>query len=82
MKRLLLLVSVGLALSSATFARDVYVKPYVTQDGTYVEGHHRTSPNDTKIDNYSSQGNINPYTGAPGTRDPYAIEPYTPQRRR
>jgi opacity protein-like surface antigen len=81
MKRLLFVVSASLVLIPASFARDVYVKPHVTQNGTYVEGHHRTSPNGTKLDNYSTQGNYNPHTGNVGRVDPYAIEPYQPKRR-
>ena len=29
-----------------------------------------TNPNDTQRDNYSATGNVNPYTGAVGTRNP------------
>ena len=78
-----LLALFGIALlGSSAQARDVYVKPHVTKDGTYVEGHHRTSPNETKMDNYSTEGNYNPYTGEVGKRNPYAVEPYTPDQRR
>ncbi len=70
MKRLLIVVSASLVLVPASFAREVYVKPHVTHGGTYVEGHHRTSPNDTKLDNYSTQGNYHPNTGEVGKRDP------------
>lgn len=31
----------------------------------------RSSPNSTKVDNYSSKGNSNPYTGERGYNDPY-----------
>ncbi len=47
-----------------------YVQPYVRSDGTYVSGHHQTTPNSTQMDNYGSRGNYNPYTGAYGTRSP------------
>jgi len=50
----------------------VYVKGYTKKDGTYVAGYWRSSPNDTMLDNYSTKGNINPYTGKAGTIDPYA----------
>lgn len=33
----------------------------------YVEGHYRTAPNSTVNDNFSTVGNVNPYTGEPGT---------------
>jgi hypothetical protein len=29
---------------------------------------HATNPNNTKADNYSTKGNVNPYTGKPGTK--------------
>lgn len=46
---------------------DEYVNGYYRQDGTYVEGHWRSSPNQQRWDNYSSEGNYNPYTGERGT---------------
>ena len=48
-----------------------YVAPAIKSDGTYVNGHMRSNPNDTKLDNWSTKGNVNPYTGAVGTKDPY-----------
>lgn len=53
--------------ASAVFA-DVWVDGYVRKDGTYVPGHWRTEPNDTKNDNYSTEGNYNPYTGERGAK--------------
>ena len=49
-----------------------YVKPHVRKDGTYVEGHVRSAPNNTNLDNYGTKGNVNPYTGQTGKVDPYA----------
>ena len=46
------------------------VKPYTKRDGTYVQPHHRTVPNSTQRDNFSSKPNVNPYTGKEGTREP------------
>lgn len=48
----------------------VSVRGYTRKDGTYVAPHHRSAPNGTKADNYSTRGNINPYTGKPGTKPP------------
>ena len=48
----------------------VGVRPYTRRDGTYVQPHHRTAPNSTQHDNFSSKPNLNPYTVKPGTRDP------------
>lgn len=47
-----------------------YTHGYVRKDGTYVQGYHATNPNGTKLDNYSTRGNVNPWTGQPGTKPP------------
>lgn len=44
---------------------------HIRKDGTYVAPSHATNPNSSKADNYSSKGNVNPYTGKSGTVDPY-----------
>lgn len=41
-----------------------YVKP---STGKYVAPHYKTSPNKTRLDNYSTKGNCNPYSGKKGT---------------
>ncbi|MDP1769708.1 MAG: hypothetical protein Q8L74_13035 [Nitrospirota bacterium] len=46
------------------------VRPYNRKDGTHVQPHHRTAPNSTQRDNFSSKGNVNPYTGKAGTKEP------------
>jgi len=40
---------------------------YFRRDGTYVHPYHATNPNSTGTDNYSTKGNVNPWTGQPGT---------------
>ena len=45
-----------------------YVQPHTTSQGSYVSGHQQTNPNSTQRDNYGTLGNVNPYTGAVGTR--------------
>lgn len=59
------------ALSPLGAVADTYVNPYLRKDGTYVEGHRRTSPDANPYNNYSTQGNVNPYTGSQGTVNPY-----------
>ncbi len=44
----------------------VYVSGYTRSDGTVVKPYYRTAPNSTNIDNFSTKGNTNPYTGEPG----------------
>jgi len=70
----LLLITLFFA-SSAAFA-DTYVQGYTRSDGTYVQGHYRSDANSIRSDNYSSQGNTNPYTGQQGSqRNEYSNPP-------
>lgn len=66
------LALIGAVAASGAMAQSVYHHGYTTRNGTYVQPHYQTAPNSTRTDNWSSQGNVNPYTGTPGTRDPYA----------
>jgi hypothetical protein len=50
---------------------DTYVRGYVKKNGTYVAPHFRSSPNRTTLDNWSTKGNINPYTGKIGSKNIY-----------
>lgn len=62
--------SVGHRSYHSSSSGEHYVHGYTRRNGTYVAGHHQTNPNGTKRDNWSSKGNVNPYTGKPGTVDP------------
>jgi hypothetical protein len=69
-----------LFVSITSFAQSsVYVSGYTKSNGTYVEPYFRTSPNSTRNDNYSTVGNVNPYTGTSGTKpaDSYYSSPST-----
>lgn len=57
--------------TSKKSSSDVSVKGYTKKDGTYVSSYKRTSPNSSKSDNFSTKGNVNPYTGKKGTKNPY-----------
>lgn len=63
-----------LFVSGAAYAGDVYVHGYTRSDGTYVQPYYRTAPDSNPYNNYSTQGNVNPYTGQPGTKSPYSSE--------
>ena len=67
MKKLYSAIAVALLLSAPFVHADTYVDGYTRSDGTYVQGHYRTDPNSTVRDNYSYQGNRNPYTGETGS---------------
>ncbi len=47
---------------------DQYVNGYYKSNGTYVDSYMKSSPNSTKSDNFSTYGNVNPYTGQAGTK--------------
>lgn len=67
--------------STCAFAQSHYVRPHVRSDGTYVQGHMQTNPDSSRSNNWSSQGNVNPYTGAMGTVNPYQQpSPYNPYK--
>ena len=51
-----------------------HVRGHVKKNGKYVQPYYRSNPNKTKLDNYSTQGNVNPYTGNKGTVNPYTIK--------
>jgi hypothetical protein len=68
MKKLILSTLITL-FALTTFAQNyTYVSGYTKSNGTYVQGHYRTLPNNTRDDNWSTIGNINPFTGAAGTK--------------
>jgi len=64
----------GVALiNAATIASaQVYVHGYTTKSGTYVAPHYRSAPDSNPYNNWSTKGNVNPYTGAEGTKNPYS----------
>ena len=45
-----------------------HVGSYVSNKGTYVASHDRSSKDHTKENNWSTKGNVNPDTGKPGTK--------------
>lgn len=60
---------------SAAAQSTQYVPGYLRADGTYVPGYFRTVPDNNPYNNYSTRGNVNPYTGQPGYRQPYPPPP-------
>lgn len=44
------------------------IRGHTTKNGTYVAPTRATNPNNTKRDNYSHKGNVNPYNGKQGTK--------------
>ena len=79
MKQIILAAALALAATAAhaqylggtgSNSRSHSVQGHTTNSGTSVAPHVATNPNSTQRDNYSATGNVNPYTGAVGTRNP------------
>lgn len=50
----------------------VDVRGFFRKDGTYVAPHKRTAPDASFDNNWTTAGNVNPYTGKPGTKSWFA----------
>ena len=61
-------VSSVLAPNASPTGGTVDVSGYFRKDGTYVSPHKRTAPDNSFDNNWSTVGNVNPYTGKPGTK--------------
>lgn len=48
--------------------RSYSIRPHSRRDGTSVTPHRRSTPNRGWRDNWSTKGNVNPYTGRKGSR--------------
>jgi hypothetical protein len=84
-----LVLAWALPVMAQFYGQDQNVRGHTRQDGTYVQPHHRTAPDNSRFNNYSTQGNVNPYTGQMGTVNPYSqplppmqSNPYGQQQRR
>jgi hypothetical protein len=60
-------ITIALFTAYSGFSQ-THVNGYYRSNGTYVAPHYRSSPNYTKADNWSTLGNVNPFTGSLGTR--------------
>ncbi|MGM0878844.1 MAG: hypothetical protein ACQEWV_30295 [Bacillota bacterium] len=74
----ILLILIMLSITTQAYA-DVRVKGHFRKDGTYVKPHYRSDPDGNYFNNWSTYGNINPYTGEEGTKryPEYNFSPYT-----
>ncbi len=78
MKNLLIkLFALFVSISPFETLADTYVEGYFRSDGSYVLPYVRSDQNSTNLDNYSTKGNQNPYSGSEGTRaKDYSPEAY------
>lgn len=61
------------AAGSALAQGTTHVRGHFRSDGTYVDPHYRTLPDGSRLNNWSTYPNVNPYTGRQGTADPYGL---------
>ncbi len=59
-----------ISFSGVSFGKSTHVRGYTKKDGTYVAPHERSAPDGNRNNNWSTRGNINPYTGQEGTKAP------------
>jgi len=81
MKTLLLAAGFAVLFTAPAFAYDVYHRGYFNSYGTYVAPHYQTAPDNTRLNNYSTYPNVNPYTGRMGTLPAYPTVPTMPRLR-
>jgi len=70
MKRLMTILVILVVVCATTLTADaaVRVRGYYRSNGTYVQPYYRSNPDGNFSNNWSTYPNINPYTGATGTR--------------
>lgn len=56
MKTIILIILLGF-ISTTALAKDVHVRGYFKDDGTYVGSYHRSTPDNYKWNNNSNRGN-------------------------
>ena len=71
MKKIMVLTLMALSFGATELQAQTYVGGYTKDNGTYVQPHYRSTPNSTTLDNWSTKGNTNPYTGKKGTNYAY-----------
>lgn len=74
MKKLILCLAIisSLVFSASVEAKTIRVKSYYKPTtGKFINSYYKTSPNKTRLDNYSTKYNYNPYTGKKGYVKPY-----------
>lgn len=67
----ILFLTIIVTILGTAKAEAARTRGYFKNSGTDVKPYYRSSPNSYKWDNYSSKGNINPYTGKRGYKSWY-----------
>jgi len=69
------IITLLVLVSASAFATESYTRGYQRKDGTYVQGHYKTNPDNTVNNNYGTRGNVNPHTGSYGTQPRNEAQP-------
>lgn len=69
MKKLLIPL-IFLFACNSTLAASHSVKGYTKKNGTHIAAHRQTNADKSKANNWSTKGNVNPYTGKKGRKKP------------
>jgi len=64
----ILMVLAVICITALSANADVRVRGYYRRNGTYVQPHYRSNPDGNFYNNWSTYPNINPHTGAIGTK--------------
>ncbi|MCX6844589.1 MAG: hypothetical protein NTX53_20180 [candidate division WOR-3 bacterium] len=76
MGKLLLMPALLVVLMFGLLNADEWVSGYYRSNGTWVDGYWRTTSDNSLWNNYSTQGNVNPYTHEKGYESPYKVPSY------
>jgi hypothetical protein len=77
---MLVLAIVGIVLSNAWAASQTHVRGYLKKNGSYVQPSFRTTPDQSRYNNWSSKPNTNPFTGQAGHVNPTSLPQAKPLR--
>ena len=80
--KIIYLISAVAMFSTNAFAQGITTqKAYIKRDGTYVAPTFKTKNDGKMYNNYSTKGNVNPFSGKVGTkRDTQAFPIYNPPK--
>ena len=80
MKKLAFLILFFFVAVPLAYAGQTWVNGYYRSNGTYVQGHWRTTPDQSRTNNFSYPGNFNPNTGkfTPQSNSPAKLYPTNP----
>ncbi len=71
MKQYIAIILAILAIASSDAVAQVHVRGHVNRrTGTYVAPHYRSRADHSRLDNWSTRGNYNPFTGKRCSADP------------